>query len=236
MRAKNGQRFRLLGMVAGLAVSLAVPALAATNPDVTAGAEAIKAGRHTDGISRLTQALQGGTLTPADAAEALYHRALGYAATGKNAQAGADFSHAIWLGALPVELLADAQQKRAAAFRAAGGTAPPAVQPATAAVTSAATRVASVDPQTTGTTSSPVAPRSAPVPVRKTREPLVAAPADVPQPAVAEAPAAVTAEDNGGFFSSIFGGGLVSSGGSSSPAASTSGDSFTGNDAFSRDR
>jgi len=106
-----------------LLLVMALPA-AAQDPLLKDGFAALKAGKNTVAVKRLTDALGTGKLTPAETAKAYYGRGLAYEAMRKPAQAIADLTSAIWLGGLTPEERESAEAKRAKAYAAAGVSQP----------------------------------------------------------------------------------------------------------------
>jgi len=106
-----------------LLLVMALPA-AAQDPLLKDGFAALKAGKNTVAVKRLTDALGTGKLTPAETAKAYYGRGLAYEAMSKPAQAIADLTSAIWLGKLTPEERKNAEAKRANAYGTAGVSQP----------------------------------------------------------------------------------------------------------------
>lgn len=160
--------------------------------DINRALKLYKSRKYANALTLLNGAIDSGSLKSSDMARALHYRGKTLRKQGKYAQAIADFTNALWLkNGLGATMRKEAEQERAAAYKAAGLQNP----------TGGAARARSSARVASRATSAKGAPRQGWQSQTRARAPVPARPA---------APAKQTAKKSsggiGGFFSNLFSG------------------------------
>jgi tetratricopeptide (TPR) repeat protein len=104
---------------ATLALCAALGAAHAQDAGLKSGAASLAAGKYDNAVRQLSATINSDSVSPGDAAKALYLRGIAYRKMGEPARAVADLGAAIWLG-LPEADRVKAMVNRGLAFQAAG--------------------------------------------------------------------------------------------------------------------
>ncbi len=110
---------RALILAATLTLFAVPGALHAQDAGLKNGAASLAAGKYDAAVRQLSATINSDTVSPGDAAKALYLRGIAYRKMGESARAAADLGAAIWLG-LPEGDRVKALVNRSLAYQAAG--------------------------------------------------------------------------------------------------------------------
>jgi hypothetical protein len=106
-------------VLALLCLAAAIPAKAQEGGAIAGGVAALNSGKYDSAVRQLSTAIASSSITPGEAAKALYLRGIAYRKMNQPARSISDLGAAMWLGLPPSDRL-KAQVNRGLAYRAAG--------------------------------------------------------------------------------------------------------------------